>query len=426
MALIEKPFNALEKIIRAVFKGKPNVYADVDINAQILRQLYSLRDIQKQTGLLGSFDATNTSTYDSAGKLFARLTWVDFDVIFNSMRFQISAGSLNQEFVPTGYPQLRVYLIAKKKTVTFADDQTMSGVFGSSLEAPLPGAEHEVYYNERLGYGLDGTLSPTLDTDEEVICPIGSIIPSFNKNSGLLEPKFYSHTLSAYSTKVKNLLGLQSFSDTSIIELNQYLADYLHNYRAEPVGTVKMFVGDLAKFPGTGLGVNEWAGWARCNGSNGTIDFRDRSPIGFDERGTDPVNGIWDIAYNTLGGAFGEKTHVITKAEMARHNHTETEDFNIANTPSGSGPLTPSAADKTNPLKGAPLGGYGLIRRTHGLNDTNNNTAGGNFGSVFDQAGQGAEPDLYSTPMNIPFIGENQGHNTVHPVRVVLFIQRVF
>jgi hypothetical protein len=62
-----------------------------------------------------------------------------------------------------------------------------------------------------------------------------------------------------------------------------------------------------ANFDGTGLGVNERAGWAVCNGANGTRDRRGRFPVGWDDRAIDPANGWWDILYNTMGATGGLK-----------------------------------------------------------------------------------------------------------------------
>ena len=93
--------------------------------------------------------------------------------------------------------------------------------------------------------------------------------------------------------------------------------------RNNQVGSVKMFSGSTAgKFDGTGLGINEWTGWALMNGANGTDDARGRFMVGYDPRLSDPANNIWDSAYNNIGATGGEKAHVLDMTEMPTHSHS--------------------------------------------------------------------------------------------------------
>lgn len=374
-----KPFIAAQKILRSVFYGKPSVFAEVDINAQILRQVYSLRDLNKSVGLLGSFEATDLSSYTGASNnLNMNITWVATSVIFNSMQFSIAAGGATALIALPNFPQVRFYLIAKKKTIKYTDDAVLSGLSGTTFPGSLPGAEHEIYAEERVGYGVDANYLPTLTSGEEIICPLGSIIPTKTGVNNAQVPTFYSHTLSAYSKKIKTLLGIQSFDAVSMVELNQYLADFLFNKRADPLGSIKMFCGNPSgRFDPSGLGLGEWSGWAYTNGANGTVDFRDRSPICYDDRVSDPANGTWDAGYNTITNVLGEKMHTMSVAELAAHNHT----FQLNENNSGNSQNFPAVTDNFN--IGVSTG-------------TTANT------------------------------GNGQPFNVVHPVFVTMFVQRIF
>jgi len=58
-------------------------------------------------------------------------------------------------------------------------------------------------------------------------------------------------------------------------------------------------------FDSSGLGINEYEGWAICNGNNGTRNRKGRVAIGYDS-----------VNYPTPGATGGEKNHVLTTAEV--------------------------------------------------------------------------------------------------------------
>lgn len=148
------------------------------------------------------------------------------------------------------------------------------------------------------------------------------------------------------------------------------------------------------RFDSNGVGRWEMKGFQLLNGYNSEADWRGRFPVMFDNRTSDPSNGIWDALYNTPGNTGGEKAHALTIDEMPSHNHTE-------NTVAGT---------DVDP------GEYGLIRKSvSGENRTTNTT---------DTSQSGVEPDIVTSPRDIPYQGENDAHENRPPFVVVVFAIR--
>jgi microcystin-dependent protein len=109
-----------------------------------------------------------------------------------------------------------------------------------------------------------------------------------------------------------------------------------------PAGAIVMWSGSPGSIP---------AGWALCDGSNGTPDLSGRFIVGYDSLDTD---------YDTIGEAGGEATHVLTTAEMPSHDHGGATLANGAHSHSikyytGSG--SNNAVDRRRTSSGAWMGG---------------------------------------------------------------------
>lgn len=72
-----------------------------------------------------------------------------------------------------------------------------------------------------------------------------------------------------------------------------------------PIGGLILWYGDAAAIP---------AGWALCDGTNGTPDLRGRIPVG-----VDPGQAEFD----TLGKTGGAKTVTLSTGQIPGHNHTQ-------------------------------------------------------------------------------------------------------
>ncbi len=70
-----------------------------------------------------------------------------------------------------------------------------------------------------------------------------------------------------------------------------------------PAGAIMMWSGVLANIP---------AGWALCDGTNGTPNLSGKFIVGYDET---------DGNFDTIGNTGGEKSHSLTMNEMPAHSH---------------------------------------------------------------------------------------------------------
>jgi hypothetical protein len=84
-------------------------------------------------------------------------------------------------------------------------------------------------------------------------------------------------------------------------------------------------------FDGSGLGRNERAGWAICNGNNGTRNRAGRFPVGYDaSRGE----------YNTIGNTGGQEAVSLNVGQLPSHMHTGARRVSARGWPKDSGDRT--------------------------------------------------------------------------------------
>lgn len=114
-------------------------------------------------------------------------------------------------------------------------------------------------------------------------------------------------------TDIKDLIDANLASGIKIPaikhrEVEMALLDYIQANLAQ-AGDIKRIKCDLAyytaNFETNGLGKNLRAGWAQCNGNNGTDDLTGRVGVGF------------GLGYSSFGATGGSKDAVVVE-----HNHT--------------------------------------------------------------------------------------------------------
>jgi microcystin-dependent protein len=128
------------------------------------------------------------------------------------------------------------------------------------------------------------------------------------------------------------------------------------------------------------------AGWAVCDGTNGTPDMRGFTPVGFKTA---------DAEFGTLLGTAGEKTHQLITSELASHGHT-----------------TNTTGNHTHYSDGAEI-----ISRLHGSGG--GSYASGNYGALVGLTYAGGHNHTVSPA------GGNVAHNNIQPSISVNYIMKL-
>lgn len=150
--ILEKAFDATKKIVRTVFLGSPNLFTTSDVNRQIEQVQSELDDIQKVLGVDSDFSVSWSGTQGSLSTLsgvatlsltYAKANGVAFSPSYNEHENII----LDYAEAPRKY----FLLVAKQKTVTYADDFTHE-IAGARFEdnTSKAAANQIVYFGEKV------------------------------------------------------------------------------------------------------------------------------------------------------------------------------------------------------------------------------------------------------------------------------------
>jgi len=180
--------------------------------------------------------------------------------------------------------------------------------------APPPGSTHpgDLYVDlqsRTLWLGVDAAVDATEAVlISDIISLMGEITDSETETKAYVDtqittraPTVHSHT----SSQITDFTAAVTAVATSIPSLS-----YVR-------GMVMMYSGLLSD-----IGTGPLAGWALCNGSNGTPDLRDRFILGAGNRLPGAVNPNPSFLSGVAGGHTHTSTgHILTIAELPSHQH---------------------------------------------------------------------------------------------------------
>ena len=162
-------------------------------------------------------------------------------------------------------------------------------------------------------------IQPFVGTDTFTMNSFNNKITEINKfvNNTAQEVKNDSTTkYSDMQSKVDNM-------DSKVTAMNVKVDNAVANAISVPVGAIVIWSGSVDNIP---------AYWHLCDGTNGTIDLRDKFVLG-------AGNGY------SVGATGGEATHTLTINEMPSHSHNIT----YGASPTGSGGQTVSNFSEYSP-----------------------------------------------------------------------------
>lgn len=159
-----------------------------------------------------------------------------------------------------------------------------------------------------------------------------------------------------------------SVSESStVIPTTKWVKDLINVI--EPLGTIKAFAGTVGNVP---------SGWAPCDGTNGTLNLRERFIVAWAPGGVFGQNGTGGVAPGSatlpVTGGTNEAglhshtgvtaTHVLTIAQMPSHSHTWTvfsETNSVGSNPASTGNVTGTDVVGTNPQGSNEGHSHGIV-----------------------------------------------------------------
>ena len=218
-AIIDKPFNVAQRIVRTLFRGTPNLFTTSDINRQIEAFKYQIDRIECQSysGIAenltinavrggGGSGSTITATISpvSSGKMY---------VTARGCKFDLGQAEISVERTMTNGQYACVVLRGTSQLVTYSGDPThlISGaLFADGTSKPA--ADHLVFTSAEIVFV--GADEINLDTDVAILAVVKAI-PITSSPLGVYVLKNYTDSNLGFLAH-RELLRIEDFDKTRI------------------------------------------------------------------------------------------------------------------------------------------------------------------------------------------------------------------
>jgi len=190
MPITAKPYDAGLKILKRIFGSRPKIFSSEDLNQHLDGISDTLLRLSNNVGMVrdnwnvnikltNDFVVSTDNYYTAEINIQKVITADPAYVYYKGIRFELPTGDLitytntfvsAQPELPVGY----LCLIAKKLTLTFADDPALCGLTSDEFPGQLPSSDVVKYQDERLMFVQDPS-SISLGTNEELIGIIATV-----------------------------------------------------------------------------------------------------------------------------------------------------------------------------------------------------------------------------------------------------------
>ena len=217
-AILDKPFSAVQRIARTIFKGTPNLFTTSDLNRQMEAFQFQMNRIEGQ-GYAGYVEnlsvsvlrsnsgignaITATLTPPALGHMYVTVRGCKFDL--GESEISVTKSSLsNGQYVA-------LVLRVTSSTVTFADDPTHE-IAGAKFadNTALAAADQIVYSNGSLVLVAAGDINP--DTDVAVLAAI-KLLSTDSVSTGVYVVKNYTNRYLGYLVQ-REILRIEDYNPT--------------------------------------------------------------------------------------------------------------------------------------------------------------------------------------------------------------------
>lgn len=141
-SIIAKPFNPVQKIIRAIFKGSPNLFTTSDLNRQIEAFDYRLKQLERKVGVITDMEFE----WDSDENYVAKYSYLEYNgcILYSGNQITFKIGSSIDNFRALG-------ILITEREIDYTGDSTHL-ISGAKFEdgTSKPAANHKVVQDYRL------------------------------------------------------------------------------------------------------------------------------------------------------------------------------------------------------------------------------------------------------------------------------------
>lgn len=176
MSITPKPFSAADSLIKTVFRGAPNIFADVDLNRQLDLLEYVDEHLVSNVGGKWYTNSDNplsiVANYDTAGALI--ITASALGVYYEHQGAQLVIDVALRDTNPGPWGSARVYLVARREALNFGTNDALCGIQTDVYPNLVAGADVVRWTDARFILGFE-LIVPPLGTDYELLACVAFI-----------------------------------------------------------------------------------------------------------------------------------------------------------------------------------------------------------------------------------------------------------